>query len=275
MRLFLLLIVALFPLSSAAAGERGADRRAAAKRYELRVEKEGWKGANQADLSAVFRSATSEIAVHFAGTEKFDLEPIRIRRDDSGPIVLFKRSLRGEIVMMLSSGGTYWSQHAYQVAHEFCHILCRYKDGDKTNLWFEESLCELASIYAMRQMAITWETSPPYRNWKDYRKALKKYADDVAGKYVLPEGKAFPAWFKENREQLSKKPTQRALNGVVAVQLLPIFEKTPEAWQALPYLNLGRGKEKQSFNEYLRAWHDNAPERLRPHIVKIAEEFKL
>ncbi len=274
MRLISPLLLTLLTAALAHADDRGADRRAAAKRYEFRVEKQGWKGANQADLRAVFNSATSEIAVHFDGKEKFEFEPIRVRRDNSGPIVLFKRSLRGEIVMLLSSSGTYWSQHSYQVAHEFCHILCRYKEGDKTNLWFEESLCELASIYALRQMAITWQTSPPYRNWKDYGKSLKEYADDVAGKYPVPDGLKFATWFKINHDKLSKKATQRELNGIVAVQLLPIFEKSPAAWRTLPYLNVDRGKKKQTFSEYLKAWHDNTPEELRPHVDNITKQFK-
>ena len=77
------------------------------------------------------------------------------------------------------------------------------------------------------------------------------------------------------RNQLSKKPTQRGLNGIVAVQLLPIFERTPEAWRTLPYLNVGRGKKKQKFEDYLQAWHDNTPEPLRSHVIRITKEFKL
>lgn len=253
--------------------DRGADRKAAQKKYELRVEKQGWTGARQADLRAVYNSACSEIAVHFKEA-KFDIEPIRIRHDKSGPIVLYQRSLRGELIVQLSANGTYWCQHAYQIAHEFCHILCRFKPGDRSNLWFEESLCELASIYAMRQMAITWKTAAPYPNWRDYSKSLKSYADDVTKKHALPEGTEFAAWFQENQAQLRKNPTQRELNGIVAVQLLPQFEKAPEGWRALQFLNQGRTKQEQTFREYLEAWHDNTPEKLRPFVEGIIEEFK-
>jgi len=198
-----------------------------------------------------------------------------VRHDKGGPIVLYQRSLRDELIVELSSGGTFWSQHAYQIAHEFCHILCRFKQGDRTNLWFEESLCEMASIYALREMATTWKTDAPYRNWKDYGTSLKSYADDVAAKHPVPKGKSFAGWFRENHEKLSKKSTQRELNGIVAVHLLPIFEKSPEAWQTLPYLNIGRTKEKQTFSEYLKAWHQNTPEELRPYVKRITEKFEL
>ena len=266
------LLLALPQLAQAT--KRGAERKAAAKRFELRVEEQGWNGARRADLEAVFNSACSEIAVHFEGNEKLGLEPIRVRHDKSGPIVLFQRSLRGELIVELSSSGTYWSQHAYQIAHEFCHILCRFKEGDRSNLWFEESLCELASIYAIRQMSTTWQSDPPYPNWKSYAKSLKGYAEDVVGKYPLPDGKQFSTWFKEAHAQLRTKPTQRELNGIIAVHLLPIFEEHPNAWQTLPYLNIGRTKEPQKFRDYLRAWHNNTPTKLRPLVAKITQQFE-
>ena len=271
----LLLVVLLTLPWPALASQRGNERRAAGGRYELRIEKQGWNGAEQADLRAVYASACSEIAVHFSGGQKFDLPPIRIRHDRSGPIVLFQRSLRGEIIVQLSASGTYWSQHAYQVAHEFCHILCRFKEADRSNLWFEESLCEMASIYALRQMSITWANDAPYRNWKNYSRALKDYADNVAAKYPVPAGRGFAAWFKESRAQLGKKPTQRHLNGIVAMRLLPIFERDPRAWQTLPYLNSGRTQEKQSFKDYLHAWEQSTPPALRQHVTKIMREFGL
>lgn len=269
----LLLLITLVP-RVARADDRGAARQLAAKRFELRVEEQGWDGAALADLKAVYTSACSELAVNFTGDEKFDLEPIRIRHDKGGPIVLYQRTLRGELVVQLSAKGNFWSQHAYQIAHEFCHILCRFKDADRSNLWFEESLCELASIYALRQMAITWKSDAPYPNWRSYGQSLHDYADDVAGKHALPEGKSFATWFGETLGELSKDPTQRDLNGIVAVQLLPIFEATPEAWQAIPFLNVGRSKERQSFDDYLKAWHQNTPATLRHHVAKITGQFE-
>ena len=64
------------------------------------------------------------------------------------PIVLFKRGPRGGS-SLLNTSDRYWCQYAFQFAHEIGHILCRYKDGDSTNKWFEETLCETASLYAL------------------------------------------------------------------------------------------------------------------------------
>lgn len=257
----------------ATAAERASARMAASLPYQLRIEAEGWGGASLADLEAVYRSACSEIAVHLGEAQHPAAEPIRIRHDPSGPIVLFRRSLRGELIVQLNAKGNHWSQHAYQFAHEFCHILCRFKDGERGNLWFEESLCEMASIYALRQMAMTWKAEAPYPNWRGYSDSLRSYADDVAAKYSLPDGKSFAQWFSDSHGQLRARPTQRELNGIVAMRLLPIFEKNPEAWQTLSYLNIGRGSEEQSFGDYLEAWQENTPTGLQALVANIIREL--
>ncbi|MCP6756902.1 hypothetical protein NL533_35270, partial [Klebsiella pneumoniae] len=74
-----------------------------------------------------------------------------------------------EIVLKLDTSNTFWSQYAYQFAHEFCHVLCGYREDDPGTQWFEETLCETASLFVLRAMAREWKTAPPYPHWKDYR----------------------------------------------------------------------------------------------------------
>ncbi len=241
----------------------------AAPFYQLRADKAGWGEASHADLSKVLNSACDAIARHLGDAEPL-AEPIRIRHDRGGPISLFRRNLRGEIVVELSSRDLFWSQHAYQMAHEFCHILCAFREGGRENLWFEETLCELASLFALRSMAETWQTSPPYPNWRDYSVSLRDYAADLETKYALPEDHALDAFVAEHLDHLRANPTDRAKNGSIAVALLPLFEAEPAtAWAAVRHLNAGRGKEGLPFDQHLGNWHDSAPESCRPFILKL------
>ena len=132
----------------------------------FRVETDGFD-ASEADIRAVLDSTARELWQRFPD---YTIEPLVVARGRSGPITLFRRNDRGEIVIRLDTEKTYWSQYAYQFAHEFCHVLCGLKAGDQRNKWFEETLCETASLYAMRAMSRTWKTSPPYANWKDILK---------------------------------------------------------------------------------------------------------
>lgn len=254
--------LAFLTLTPPALAERG---------YSLRVDNKGWGNGGHADIVAVLRSACDAIDQHRKG-EKLD-EPIFVRRGKDGPITLFRRNLRGEIIVQLDTGDRFWCQYAYQMAHEFCHVLCRFREGGRENLWFEESLCELASIFAMRSMAESWKADAPYTNWRGYSKSIRSYVTDVEKKYTLTKGTSLAAFYKEHAEALTENATDRDKNGKVAMQLLPLFEAEPEHWSAVAYVNRGKGKDDLPFAEHLRNWHDQAPPQHREFIKKIAKEF--
>ena len=56
--------------------------------------------------------------------------------------------------VFLSATDTYWSQYVYQFSHELCHVLTHFDSYKKhKHKWFEESLCELASLHVLRSLA--------------------------------------------------------------------------------------------------------------------------
>ncbi|MCY3020794.1 MAG: hypothetical protein NTW87_17390, partial [Planctomycetota bacterium] len=141
--------------------------------------------------------------------------------------------------------------------------------------WFEESLCELASLFVLRQSAETWKTKAPYPNWKGYSAALKKYADERAAKSQLPAGTTLAQWHRDNAAALMKDSCDRPRNNVVAVQLLPLFEKAPEHWAALGALNAENLDASCTFQQYLEAWHRNCPAEHRGFVREIASKFEV
>ncbi|MGE3808248.1 MAG: hypothetical protein AB7K24_26605 [Gemmataceae bacterium] len=239
-------------------------------RTRIQVDKDAWGNASPADIRAVCRSSSFEIEKHLGGLK---LDPIVVRHSNEGPICLFRRGPEGERIILLDSKDTYWSQFGYQFAHEFCHHLCACRGGKNPNLWFEESLCELASLFALRGMAETWKTQPPYSNWKGYAPNLAKYAQERIDKSALPEGMTLAAWFRQHEAELRKNGTDREKNNVVARALLPLFEKNPAGWQALATLN--GGERDVAFRVHLKAWHDRAPKEQRPFIAELARAFEL
>ena len=114
--------------------------------------------ADEADIRRLLDSTGRELWRYFPD---YRIEPFVVRRGHESPIVWYQRNARREIVMLLNTEETYWSQYAYQFAHEFCHILCGYDEDYKGNQWFEEAICETASLFALRAMARAWEHDPP------------------------------------------------------------------------------------------------------------------
>ena len=134
-------------------------------------------------------------------------------------------------------------------------------------------MCECASLYSLRRMAIEWKTNPPYSNWKSYSTSLASYANERMKKYEGRE-ESVAKFYQANQAGLEKTGTNRDLNGFIAVKLLPLLEATPEAWQALRYINLGPPEENVSFKAYLTGWHDRVPKKHRPFVRQVAAQFE-
>jgi len=239
---------------------------------DYRVETAGF-GASEADIRAVLDSAGRELWRFFPDCK---LEPIVVIRGHNGPITLFQRNDRGEIVIRLDTENTYWSQYAYQFAHEFCHVLCGFREGYQGNQWFEETVCETASLYVIRAMSRTWKTSAPFDHWKDYRDSLRDYADDILRKRdkvyeIYAQG--LPAFYLAHKTALESEPNSRELNGAMSIVLLHLLEEQPDQWEAVRWLNSSRGPAGETFPAYLQRWHDTAPARRQAFVNKVAELY--
>lgn len=230
-----------------------------------------WGESELADIKKVCESAAAMLTTHLP-VDGF--APIMVQRDKSGPITLYRRGQGNEYIVKLDTSDRAWAQLAFQFAHEFCHVVCNYRDVTNQQLWFEETLCECASLYALRQMAIEWKTNAPYSNWKSYASSLGDYAADRISTHAGHKD-SIAQFYRDNQKELDKSGTNRELNTYLAIQLLPLFEATPTAWQALRYLNLGPAEENVSFKAYLKGWHDRAPKKHRTFIRQIATEFDL
>jgi hypothetical protein len=236
---------------------------------ELRVSKEGWGGASPADVAAVLRSAARAFS---SAIPDLRLPPIEVSRGHGSPITLYRRGPGGEYLVRLDVEGNLWARFAYQFAHEFAHVLAGCHEYANPNMWFEESLCEAASLYALGRMAEEWKTAPPYPNWKDYSAALASYRKDRMT-FALPDGDSPAAWLRREEASLRKNATERDKNAVAAAVLLPIFEKTPAAWGALRSLNAVRNRPDRSFADYLADWERNLPGEHRGVVAEIGRAF--
>jgi len=234
-----------------------------------RVETAGFE-ASEADIRAVLDSAVRELWRFFPGHQ---IEPLVVVRGRSAPIALYDRNERGEIVVHLNTERTFWCQYAYQFSHEFCHVLCGFKAGYQGNRWFEETLCETASLFVMRRMSRTWKDSPPYGHWKDYRDSLREYADDVIrnrDQVCEIYSKGLPEFYRTHRATLENEPGSRELNGAMSLVFLQLFEQQPQRWESVRWLNSTPASEGDTFAVFLQKWHDAVPAKHRLFVKQVA-----
>lgn len=233
----------------------------------------GWGNSGLEDIAAVCRSAEQELTRHMSDRNK---DPISVRHDaNQGPMVIYGKGADGERRVLLSSQDRRWSQFAFQFAHEVCHIQCNYRDREKSNLWFEESLCETASLFVLKQMAETWKTNPPYANWKSYSDSLRQYAEDRNADLEKPDDVSLAEWFRKNEAEMRQSAIDRRKTQVFAAALLPLFEKNPQHWRAIRFLNLGDPQATLTFTQYLRDWHERVPSEHRSFVEQVAALFEV
>jgi len=243
-----------------------------AEGVSIRVDNRGF-GASEADIGAVCRSAAERMTDGWK--QPLDVNVVVVK-GEHGPFTAFRKNDRGESVVKLDTGKTFWSQYAYQFSHELCHVLCKCDNDYQGNLWFEETLCETASMYCMRRMGEQWRTKAPYPNWKGYAPSLEGYVADVIRKRALyPElvKLGMPAFYQNHRKRLESEPCDRAINGAMAIVLLNLFESDPKQWEAIRWINSAPSPKGESFQAYLEKWHDAAPEVHRGFIAGIADLY--
>jgi hypothetical protein len=252
----------------------------ALKPLDIHVQANAFGRASPADISAVLESSAFQICRHCLHTQ---LDGIDVYYRADHPQTDFKRTSSGRIGIGLSARDTHWAQYGFQFAHEFCHALANFSNNPQrmvryprhANLWLEESLCETASLFALRAMSRSWRTAPPYPAWRNYAPWLNDYVEQrlALPEHHLPAGTPFLVWFRKNQAALRQNSDMRDRNTMIAIQLLPIFEAEPRGWEAVAFLNRGSSSARESLTQHFVGWRSQCPMELRPFVTRLAAVF--
>ncbi len=229
----------------------------------------GWGDALVDDIRALLEDTASHLnrllGTPFDGTVNIVPAPCA----DPTPCTHYRPSPTGPFQIQLTARDKFWSQYAFQFAHELCHVLSGYERlKDNPNNWFHETICEIASVFTLRRMAERWRTRPPFPNWADYADSLAQYAHDRLSRpeAQLPEGVTLADWMLSNEHNLRKDPYQRDKNSVIAYALLPIFESHPIGWNAVGELP----STTVCLVGYLFDWHEAAEPTDKAFVMHLA-----
>ena len=202
------------------------------------VEDGEWGSSRSQEIHAVAKSVC-DVFHRDALIDVNETVVLRFSETD-GPRTLRERGANNEHIILVSARGRLWARLAYQFAHEYCHVFSSHYRVPLVNpfRWLEESICELASLYALRQMSKIWVNNPPYPNWGSYGDALFMYANECSNSVTRFDNTSdFRAWLDANIAVMTACPVIREFNSMVAVQLLPYFERNPDAWHTIVQIN--------------------------------------
>lgn len=187
---------------------------------------------------------------------------------NSGSPMMVER--KGYTDVYLIANPKTWHQTVYQFAHEYMHYLIQ-RPYDRNNpnepfAWFEESLCELSSLYILSRME-QLDYKNPYVN--NYRHKFKSYADDALANNGFSYAGSLTDLILDNEAVLSRKRDDRDRNRAVAEKLLPYFLADRNLWRSVRYLRMIDDAVCTDFDAYVRAWLSLMPEDLQNKFMHI------
>ncbi len=229
-----------------------------------------WGRVSLASILAVLESGYRMLTSAFGVRLDATIRVCRWRQDY--PMVVYGRR---PYQIFLSTGDTYWSQYVFQFSHELCHVLTgfeRYREH--RHKWFEESLCELASLFVLHRLAEDWKHQPPDAVYRaaEFAPNHRIYALNREQQHSARLEQDLPAWYAENCSELETNPYDRVRTGVVAAALRPRFLQEPSLWEACRRLNFWDPNGDEVFCGYLDSWcadlRRNSLEIRTPEIVR-------
>jgi hypothetical protein len=217
----------------------------------LTVEEGNWGRASIRAIHGVLASAAKVLLDAYG---RMPDAPLRVARWSRVPRVFYDHR---PYQIRLSARDTYWCKYVYQFSHELCHVMTNFDcHRRRRHRWFDESLCELASLFVLQRLATVWIEEPPAAvgGATAYARHFASYAAETAEQYAHLRREDLPRWLRDNAASLDRSRYLRRLNGTVAVALLKPFLEEPSLWRDCRSLNRWNPATDATFAEYLDSW---------------------
>ena len=242
----------------------------------LTVENGNW-GGKETSLRTIAAVLTSAADVLLPAFGRSPDAPIHVAWWSQDPRVFDDRR---PYQIRLNARDTYWSQYVYQFCHELCHVMINFdRYPGHQHRWFDESLCELASLFVLHRLAASWTAEPPpnVTGAAAFAPHHRAYAEYLAHQYPRPRQDELPCWLTENVVTLQSNRHARALTSTVALILLDRFLADPALWRECVHLNGWDPHADPTFTDYLHSWdahlREYGPSSRLPAVI--ADLFKL
>jgi hypothetical protein len=235
---------------------------------------------NTGVIQSLFSATVHLLFEYSPGHPNLNCE-VRVAYGTTGPRVRYGGNSTIGYDIDLTAENDDWCKHLYQFGHEACHVLAQYQQTQHSNQWFEESLCEMSSLYCLKNIASMGAKGqgPCVNLWTTgllpYHQSLDAYAESyIKSPDRACNGGQLQNWLKRFETDLRRNPYIRCLNGVVANRLLPLFMARPSNWAAVEFLNANPCVNGQdSFAQYLDNWRAATPHQFHALINEVRAMF--
>ena len=223
-----------------------------AKMSAITICNANWGATSLSAIRGVLESVLGVLAEPF---KKVPAEPIRVLPwlSDSPAVAEDHRPYE----VFLTARNRFWSLYGFEFAQQVCHILTNYDNckGHK-HKWFDETLCQLASLFALHRMADSWVANPPptVPRASAFAPHHREYAERIERQHEPPTPAGLPEWLREATDHLEADSADRTRTMTLAVALLPEFQRDPSLWTDCGALNTWDAHSDRDFTAYLDSW---------------------
>lgn len=220
-----------------------------------------WGGADILVLIHIFRSVIDEVN---AAVGVVPNKPLMIQPNPGLGHPMCSKI--GDVYcIFLSARKNYWSKYVYQFAHEYCHyVIDGPMDGSpETTFWFEESVCELASMYFLNRVTSRWESwnlepasfglgpeAIPLFMLKSFAPNNRPYLDNLLSQNP-PIDAPLHEWLENNMSILSQPDYHRDMYNQIARVLYDLFSDYPDLWKVILFLQRPKKEDYSDFRSFI------------------------
>jgi len=174
--------------------------------------------------------------------------------------------------VFLKPYGRDWRRFVNVFAHELCHVLDANSSTEEKFRWFEETLCQTASLYSMKRLAERWSESdhPGRHSYSAYLFEYFRFLYDQPHRQLRP-GRSLAGWFLSYGQSLESRWEDYSKNDLMARRLMPFFDNYQGSWQTLTFLS--RIEHAADFQAYLRRWRELVPSDQKAFVDSLAMSF--
>lgn len=222
----------------------------------------GWGDCRIEDLALILNGVIYKYQ-HIIDENRYTKDICKIQPREDHPFCF--KVMNNFQVIELSAKNRNYCQYVYQFAHEYCHFLInRDNKGERTGAyWFEETICELASIYMLRMMEQQWKINPPYPNWQSYHLSYKEYVDEIINRPSNKIDKTLKEWISERSDLLHTPEYQREMYTTIAVNIMDVFFDNPNLWNIITYIKEIHRLEYTTFENFINSLYSVLPDDLK------------
>lgn len=171
-------------------------------------------------------------------------------------------------VILLSAKDRKWDKYTYQFSHEYCHHLINIVPLRNLNgaFWFEETICELASLYCLKKNEVLWNIKPPYENWRSYSLVYAGYFDATVSDRDNLTG-SIGQYIRKKLPLVERPEYERKIYLTIAYHILDLFWKYPILWNIILFFRCTNYKNKEqyiNFYDFLDELESVIPDCIRP-----------